>query len=313
MWIEGLALVCITVPVVFFISPLPWYPDEALDQPAIYLIGVWAALVCGLIFNGFYAWRVAEETRRMSNALAATEMILAREQQLSALDGLAAAAAHELGTPLATIALVAKELKRELPDAPAFNDDLDLLYSQAQRCRQILSTLTNHPDDGDAVFARMRLSAMLEEIVEPLRTGEVEILVTQEGEGDEPEVLRNPGMLHGLGNLLDNAADFAKASVRVSATWNEDMLAITIEDDGPGFAQEIIDKLGEPYVTTRGSASRMRPGDAGHEGMGLGFFIAKTLLERSGAWVTLANQPLPDHGAIVRIEWSSRLQLIYLF
>lgn len=302
IWIQCLTLGCIT-----FLSiehqPLPWDPDDPLNLPSIYLIGMWTALACGLVFNGIYAWRVSEETRRMSNALAATEMILAREQQLSALDGLAAAAAHELGTPLATIALVAKELKRELPNADAFAEDLDLLNTQTERCRRILSTLTQHADEGDAMFGRMRLSAMLEEIVEPLRSGDVSISVSLRGEGPEPEVRRNAGMLHGLGNLADNAADFASTWVDVRAAWDDRAVVIKIEDDGPGFAQEIIDKLGEPYVTTRRSRGSAPRADGGHEGMGLGFFIAKTLLERSGAWVTLANRPLPSHGAIVRVEW----------
>lgn len=302
IWLQCLAMACITLLSVAY-QPLPWDPDDPLHLPPVYLIGMWTALVCGLVFNGIYAWRVYEETRRMSNALAATEMVLAREQQLSALDGLAAAAAHELGTPLATIALVAKELKRELPDADAFAEDLELLNTQTERCRRILSTLTRRPDEGDAVFGRMRLSAMLEEIAGPLRSGDVSISVSLRGEEPEPEVRRNAGILHGLGNLADNAADFASARVDVRAAWDDRAMVIRIEDDGPGFAQEIIDKLGEPYVTTRRPRGPAPRADGGQEGMGLGFFIAKTLLERSGARMTLANRASPSHGAIVRAEW----------
>ena len=299
-----LTFVCITSLSVYS-QPLPWYPDRQLDLPRLYLVGMWAALVCGLVFNSIYAWRVAEETRRMSDALAATEMVLAREQQLSALDGLAAAAAHELGTPLATIALVAKELKREMADADAHAEDLELLNSQAERCRRILSTLTRRQGEDDAVFARMRLTVMIEEIVDPLRAGHVGVRVhIRPGEGSpEPVFPRNPAILYGLGNLLDNAADFAASAVDVTAEWTGRSVAVVVEDDGPGFAQEIIDKLGEPYVTTRRTRARgPRPGPP-REGMGLGFFIAKTLLERSGASVMLANRPTPAHGAIVRVEW----------
>ena len=260
---------------------------------------------------GIYVRRISEETKRMSDALTATEMVLAREQQLSALDGLAAAAAHELGTPLATIALVAKELKRELPDADRHMEDLDLLASQAARCREILSTLTTRDDEGDHVFARMKLSVMVGEIVEPLRDGDIEITMSAQSEENEdhparaePVITRNSGLLYGLANLIDNAVDFAGTRVDIAMRWDRDQIAILIEDDGQGFAQDIIDRLGEPYVTTRKWRwSEAPPADGSHDGMGLGFFIAETLLERTGAWVAVANRPQPEHGAIVRIVW----------
>ena len=300
--IAVLTFACVTLLALFH-QPLPWYRGEALHLPAIYIFGIWAALVSGLVFNAIYAWRVADETRRMSDALAATETVLAHEQRLSALDGLAAAAAHELGTPLATIALVAKELQRELPDLEAHRDDLELLRSQAERCRGILATLSSRPGDDDEAFARMPLSVVLEETVGPLRGEEADVEVRLEALDDSPEptLARNPGIVFALGNLLDNAIDFAAVRVDVRGEWNARTVAITIEDDGPGFAQEIIDKLGEPYVTTR-RARAMNPGSS-HGGMGLGFFIAKTLLERSGAGVALANRPAPAHGAVVRVEW----------
>lgn len=300
-----LTFVCISFLLVYS-QPLPWYPDRQLDLPNLYLVGMWTALVCGLVFNSIYAWRVSEETRRMSDALAATEMVLAREQQLSALDGLAAAAAHELGTPLATIALVAKELKREMADADPHAEDFELLHSQAERCRAILRTLAQRQDEDDVVFARLRLGVMIEEIVDPLRAGQTAIRVHLKPgrDGTEPVFPRNPAILYGLGNLLDNAADFAASTVDVTAEWNGRTVAVVVEDDGPGFAQEIIDKLGEPYVTTRRSGRGLRKPGPPREGMGLGFFIAKTLLERSGASVMLANRPTPGHGAIVRVEWS---------
>ena len=297
---------------VFFHMPLPWYPDTRLVLPPIYAAGMWTALICGLVFSIMYAHRISREAREMSHALAAAEQVLAREQQLSALDGMAAAAAHELGTPLGTIALVAKELKRELPNADAFADDLDLLISQAQRCREILSRLASRETQSDAMFARVKVTVMAEDIAEPLRDGPVEIVVTPGAGGlggperaGEPLVMRNPGIAYGLANILENAVDFATRRVEVNVTWTPVEIAIMISDDGPGFAQEVIDRLGEPYVTTRpgyGPLIDESEGD-GHEGLGLGFFIAKTLLERSGAVVTLANRTQPQTGAIVRIAW----------
>ena len=295
----------------FFHLPLPWTPGEPLVLPRTYIAGIWTALVCGLGFLGIYVWRISLETKRMSDALTATEMVLAREQQLSALDGLAAAAAHELGTPLATIALVSKELKREFSGDAHHAEDVDLLISQTQRCREILSTLTLRDDPQDKVFGRLKLSVMLEEVAEPLRGGDVDIAVSARADEDaagddrnEPFFARNPGILYGIANLVDNALDFAEQRVDVSARWDGERISISIEDDGPGFAQEVIDKLGEPYVTTRpGEWASAYVEEGAHDGMGLGFFIAKTLLERSGAAVAMANRPHPTHGAIVRIVW----------
>lgn len=308
--IVALTLVVATF-LAFFHMPLPWSSATPLVLPGIFIAGTWTALVCGLGFLGVYVWRISLETKRMSDALTATEMVLAREQQLSALDGLAAAAAHELGTPLATIVLVTKELKRELGDEERHREDLDLLISQASRCREILSTLTLRDDPQDKVFGRLKLSVMLEEVAEALRGGDVEIIVSARNEDgssdvkrDEPLFARNPGILYGISNLVDNALDFADERIVVSATWSPETISISIEDDGPGFAQEVIDKLGEPYVTTRpGQWASEIAEDGAHDGMGLGFFIAKTLLERSGAWVAMANRPQPAHGAIVRIVW----------
>jgi two-component system sensor histidine kinase RegB len=298
----------------FFHLPLPWYPDTRLALPPIYTFGLWTALISGLVFSIMFAYRVAREARQMSQALAATEQVLAREQQLSALDGMAAAAAHALGTPLGTIALVAKELKRELPNAEAFADDLDLLMSQTQRCREILSRLANREAQSDAMFARLKVTVMAEDIAEPLRGGPIEIAI-EPGPGlsgrdraGEPLVMRNPGIAYGLANIMENAVDFAASRVNVDISWNPEEIAIMIADDGPGFAQQVIDRLGDPYVTTRPGYDPLSEPDmaGGHEGMGLGFFIAKTLLERSGAAVTLANRAHPETGAIVRIAWPRR-------
>ncbi len=307
----GVLTLIVATLLAFYHMPLPWEPGEPLVMPAVFIGGVWTALVCGLGFLGIYVWRISEETKRMSDALTATEMVMAREQQLSALDGLAAAAAHELGTPLATIALVAKELKRENTSSDRESEDLDLLISQAARCREILSTLTARDDPDDKVFGHMKLGVMIEEIIEPLRVDGTAIDVSvapQDGIAHEhvrePVVARNPGVLYGLGNLLDNALDFAVSGIVITARWDDENVSISIEDDGPGFAQDVIDKIGEPYVTTRPAQWRTDVTSADmDEGMGLGFFIAKTLLERSGAWVALANRPQPSQGAIVRIIW----------
>ena len=279
---------------------LPWRPGGILPVPIEYEIGVWIALNSAAAFTGAYAFRVAEEARQLARALSATELALAHEQHLSALDGLAAAAAHELGTPLATIALVAKEMQREFPSGSPMGDDVALLSSQSQRCRDILARLTSLADQTDQHFARLPLTHLVEEVVEPYRAFSAKIVVEpSKGTPPEPVGRRNPAIIQGLANLVENAVDFADSAVTISTEWNEREVVLTIADDGPGFASGIIDRIGEPYVTTR---DRPSTGQAAG-GLGLGFFIAKTLLGRAGATVQLENRRAPLHGAVVRVSW----------
>jgi two-component system sensor histidine kinase RegB len=266
------------------------------------MIGVWMCILLAIGFIGVYAWQITEESRQLSDALAATELVLAREQHLSQLDGLAAAAAHELGTPLSTISVIARELERAIAADAPHGDDVRLLREQAKRCRDILAKLTELSAGGEP-FDRMRLTALIEEVVAPHRNFGVTIdVITPSDCAAEPVGARNPAILYGLGNLLENAIDFAHDRVLVDAKWDEDSVAVTISDDGPGFAPEILTRIGEPYVTSR----RHHLNDTGEEptGLGLGFFIAKTLLERSGATLSFENRAIPERGAVVRLHWS---------
>src|SRR6478672_690417 len=202
------AVVCATV-LVFVHYPLPWDADDPLELPWIYLLGVWLSILLAIGFIGVYAWQITEESRQIAEALAATELVLAREQHLSQLDGLAAAAAHELGTPLATIALVARELSRLAPPEGEMAEDITLLREQSQRCRDILSKLTEL--SAGEPFDRVPLAALIEEVVAPHRDFGVAINVAlSAGDVDEPIGGRNPAILYGLGNLLENAVDFAR-------------------------------------------------------------------------------------------------------
>jgi two-component system sensor histidine kinase RegB len=301
LMLGGFVAACAT-GLIFVHYPLPWDIDQPLELPPIYTMGVWLSLLLAIGFIGAYAWQLTEEARQLADALAATELVLAREQHLSQLDGLAAAAAHELGTPLSTITVIATEIEREMaPDFP-HADDVRLLREQAQRCRGILAKLTQL-SASDEPFDRMPLSALIEETVAPHRNFGVAIKVTLvPREAAEPIGRRNPVILYGLGNLLENAVDFARERVEVTAEWSAEEIFLTIEDDGPGFAPEIMDRIGEPYVTGRRHLRHSVDVEAG--GLGLGLFIAKTLLERSGAKLVFANRPAPAQGASVRIRWA---------
>jgi len=295
------AVGCATV-LVFVHYPLPWDSDDPLQLPPIYMMGVWLCILLAIGFIGVYAWQITEESRQLSEALAATELVLAHEQHLSQLDGLAAAAAHELGTPLSTISVIARELERAIAPSAPHGDDVRLLREQATRCRDILAKLTELSAGGEP-FDRMPLTALIEEVVAPHRNFCIAIAVnTPTDRGAEPVGARNPAILYGLGNILENAVDFAANKAAVDVHWDEQTVDVTISDDGPGFAPEILGRIGEPYVTSR----HHQPDDTSEEstGLGLGFFIAKTLLERSGATVSFQNRPAPERGAIVRLSWS---------
>lgn len=287
-------------------QPLPWYPGQDFSLPFLYVTGIWTAILLGTVFSGIYAWRVAEEARQLAQALAATELVLAREQHLSQLDGLAAAAAHELGTPLATIALVSKELGHTLPKEGPVAEDIRLLQEQVDRCRSILTKLTSMGEEEESFLETLSLSHLVEEIVEPQRAVGFDVRVIAHGEGPEPVGRKNPGVVYGLSNILDNATDFAESQVIIEACWSPDEVFIEIRDDGPGYAPDILLRVGEPYVTTRSAAERTESDREEGGGLGLGLFIAKTLIERSGAELTLTNAAPPATGAIARIVWPRR-------
>jgi len=295
----GLALAASTA-LTFVHRPLPWISGQTLQLPALYSLGAWAALAIGAVFITIYAYRVAEEARQLARALTATELVLAREQHLTQLDGLAAAAAHELGTPLATIATAITEMTRLGPPAGAFAADLKLVAGEIDRCRTILGKLTSLDEAGVGPLGELGLSHLIEEVVAPHRNFGVRLETALHGEAPEPVCRRNPGMIYGLGNLLDNALDFARHRVVISAAWDAAVVTIVIADDGPGLAANVIGRIGEPYVTTR---SRKPESESSAIGLGLGLFIAKTLLERSGGTLSLVNAALPEMGARASIVW----------
>lgn len=304
----GLVVIGLATVLVTTYHPLPWYPGMRFDLERNYKVGVLVALVASTCFLSFYTWRLNKESREMSAALAATDMVLASEQRLHALDGLAAAAAHELGTPLSTIVLVAKELEHELGPDSRYREDLQLLHGQAKRCREILQKLTRKPDEQDPMHETITVRELLDEACEPYRLRGKRIAITTNALADatdagraEPVGYRRPGVIYGLGNIIENAVGFAATEVSLAARWNNDSVVVTITDDGPGFAPDVMDSIGEPYVSTRRFDDK---GEKGHGGLGLGFFIAKTLLERSGASVNFTNQAEPRTGAVIQIAWA---------
>lgn len=291
--------------------PLITESGGILSIPLIFMFGNWTALVIATIFLSVYSRRISSEMHSMSDALTATQMALAREQKLTDLGGVVAAAAHELGTPLATIKLASSELIEELDDHPDLKEDAALIRGQADRCRDILRDMGRAGKD-DLQVRQAPVSTILEEAAEPhLDRGKIVHFEehTESPDGlPQPLVLRKPEMIHGLRNLIQNAVDFAAANVWIEVNWDAEKISIRIVDDGPGYPVDLIGRIGDPFVRRRrkGATSKARPG---YEGMGLGLFIAKTLLERTGAELSFANGSDPygarvqKRGAIVKVTW----------
>lgn len=305
--ISALSLILISLLALWHV-PLVTADGVVMKLPAEFRYGFWLSIAVGIVFLAIYAGRVTAEVHAMSEALAATQMALAREQKLTDLGGVVAAAAHELGTPLATIKLASAELIEELDGHPELKEDALLIRNQADRCRDILRSMGQAGKD-DLHMRRAPLVAVVREAAEPHFDRGKEILISTSGDARAPIIDRRPEIIHGLRNLVQNAVDFAKSTVWVDVTWDERDLTVRIVDDGPGFSASVINRLGDPFVRRR-NKRRRRPG---YEGMGLGLFIAKTLLERSGAELSFANGRDPfaaasaqdsRTGAVVEARWS---------
>jgi two-component system sensor histidine kinase RegB len=273
---------------------LPWRTDPPVFPPEL-VLGIWVALVLATVFIGGYTWSVAQEARRLRDAVTAIQLALAREQRISAVGALAAAAAHELGSPLATIAVVAKELARDLPEDSPHAEDAALLLTQSERCRRILAELSQQPEhDGGSPYTRLPISALVEAAGTLHQDQGVKVIFATAAQSapEEPLVRRSPEIMHGLNNLIQNAVQFAQREVSVTSFWDRTTVTVEIADDGPGYPLHLLGRLGEPYISTRAGAA---------DHMGLGIFIAQSLLERSGARLVFDN--LPEGGAHVAISW----------
>lgn len=310
----GLVALILTSVVAIFYVPLRTDDGFLLQMPQIFVFGFWAAITIGIVFISGYANRVSTEMLAMSEALLATQMALAREQKLTDLGGVVAAAAHELGTPLATIKLVSAELMDELEDRPEQRQDAQLIREQADRCREILRSM-GRAGKEDLHLQMTPLETVLREAAEPHSDRGVKIIYNlgpQPGSDQrQPVIRRKPEIIHGLRNLVQNAVDFARECVWVDAHWSNDEIVLRITDDGPGFPLQVIGRIGDPFVRRRRSRAQ-RKARPEYEGMGLGLFIAKTLLERTSAKLSFSNGSDPydrptlpgePRGAVVEVRW----------
>ncbi len=300
---------------VFYHMPLRTEQGFILRIPDLFVLGQWFAISIALVFLSLYSRRISNEMHSMSDALTATQMALARAQKLNDLGGVIAAAAHELGTPLATIKLTSAELIEELDDLPELQEDARLIRDQADRCRDIMRSMGRAGKD-DLQMRQAPLVEVLREAAEPHQDrGKVIVIEDQPGPGGEsqqPQILRRPEILHGLRNMVQNAVDFADSTVWIEAMWTDEVISVRIIDDGKGYPPHLIGRIGDPFMR-RKRTERDRKSRPEYEGMGLGLFIAKTLLERTGAELSFANGTDPfgavsagdaeKRGAIVEVIW----------
>lgn len=321
----GLTAIVLATVLTRIYLPLQTEQGLILRVPDLFLFGNWVAIMIAVVFLSLYARRVAVEMHAMSDALEATQMALLREQKLTDIGGVVASTAHELGTPLATITLAAAELVEELSDWPELQDDARLIRAQADRCRDILRSMGQVGKD-DLHLRQAPLMAVVREAAEPHMARGKKVLIDNGPAIDHglphPTVMRSPEIIHGLRNLIQNAVDFAADRVWVDCEWDYARIIVRIMDDGQGYPAHMIGRIGDPFVGRRRSLPSSITAPAagaaegaqrpGYEGMGLGLFIAKTLLERTGAELSFANgadpflPPLeqPERcGAIVEVVW----------
>ena len=290
--------------------PLKTATGNLMDMPDVFLFGFWVAIVTGIIFISVYTRRVTTEMNSMSEALLATQMALAREQKLTDLGGVVAATAHELGTPLATIKLTSAELMEEMEGSEELYADARLIHEQANRCRDILASMGRAGKD-DLHLRSAPWSALVRESAEPHIGRGKDVLFTfnknDELDTKQPQTMRKPEVIHGLRNLIQNAVDFSLSNVQIDIGWDQTHVYVKILDDGHGFEPQILNRIGDPFVRSkkRGKLISDRPI---YDGMGLGLFIAKTLLERSGARLDFSNGMDKDDlgGAVVLVSWPNK-------
>ncbi len=284
----------------FFYLPLPGEEMNLLHFPDFYKTGIIISILIGLIFLSYFGIRFAGETKKRSEALNKLQEVISKEYELESLGGQAAAAAHSLGTPLATISVVAKELKKEIGNDKEFSKDIDLLISQTKRCSEILKQISKKQIEEDYFLSSIKFEDLLEEIINSFKeTSSKEIELIVDDDLNKINIQRTPEIIYGLRNFIGNAVKFSKSKVKINLTSDQKLIEIKINDNGPGIPEDIIKKIGEPYIKSKSKEL------SSNSGLGLGTFLGKTLLERQKAKLFFkSNGELG--GASVTITWNSK-------
>ena len=296
--ILGILTIIFLFLLTIFHFPLPGIHDHSITFPKLYLTGYFLAIIVGLVFLSYFGIRFSGESKRRSDAINKVQQVIAKEYELESLGGQAAAAAHSLGTPLATISVVASELKKELGENREHLKDIELLISQTKRCGEILKQISKKQIKDDKFFSKTSIENLLTEIIENFReTSSKKLLLNFDENTNKFDFQRSPELIYGLRNFIGNAVKFSKTTVEIKIKSNSINLEVSINDDGPGFPDDIKENLGEPYIKSKSGEV------TSNTGTGLGTFLGKTLLERKSARLSFQKDKNLG-GASVKIVWS---------
>jgi two-component system sensor histidine kinase RegB len=294
----GITMLALFMLINFYMK-LPGSTEYLLSFPTFYLIGIFISIVVGLLFLTYFGIRFAGETKKRSEALNRLQQIIAKEYELESLGGQAAAAAHSLGTPLSTITVVARELKKEIGENTRYTKDLDLLISQSKRCGEILKKISQKQMTEDNFLSEIKMEDLLQEIINSfLESSDKEINLNSENDKNKIIIKRSPEIIYGLRNFIGNAVKFSRTEVEIKLKSDKEIISIEIVDDGPGFPDDIKDIVGEPYIKSKSSETINK------SGLGLGTFLGKTLLERQKAKLVFLNNGKHNSGATIKIIWA---------
>jgi len=292
--------IIILVVLTLYHFPLPHFDELHFHVPNYYLYAIPSAIIIGLVFLAYFGARFGQESRKRTEALNRLELILAKEHELESIGIQAAAAAHSLGTPLSTITVVAKELEKEIGNNPQYTKDISLLLSQTKRCSEILKNLSQDQLKDDNFLSNIKIEDLLNEVVRSFsEISEKKILLVKEQNELNPQIERTLEIMYGLRNFIGNAVKYSNSCVEINLKSNDTITEVKVSDDGPGFPEDVIDLLGEPYIRSKNKIISPK------SGLGLGTFIGKTLLERMKASVEF-NNSTKLNGAMVIIKWETK-------
>ena len=291
-FITSISLLLLT----FNYYPLPSAGNIHFHVPDYYLYSIPTALIIVLIFLNYFGFRFGHEARKRSEALNRLESVLAKEQELDSIGHQAAAAAHSLGTPLSTITVIAKELKKEVSNNPKYSEDIETILTEVKRCGNILKKLSKREIVDDIYVSNISLEDLLFEIknsFEESSKKNIELYLNKKNK--KTPIRRSPELTYGIRNFVGNAVKFSKNKVSINLINEKDEIKIKIVDDGPGFPSDVFNIIGEPYIASKSKKFKTKAG------LGLGTFIGKTLLERKKANIEFIKSE--NGGATVEITW----------
>ena len=280
----------------FYYVPLEF--KQNFSVPAIYNLGLVSALIITIIFIAIYAYLFASSSRKISNALSASKLQILNQKKITEVGSLSAAAVHELSTPLNTIFLILNDLLKEkkIKDDQFILKDIDLLKSEAVRCREILLRLSQNPLKlKDKFLEKVKLTNLIKINFEKFNKNK-KLQIKNNLDQNEPEIIFKDEIMYAIGNIIQNSITYSNEIVKANINYDEQQVLINITDDGPGFSKDIVDKLGEPYVSRN------------NKGMGLGIFISKNLIENMGGNIRFYNNNYSK--PVVEIKFNKSILMI---